>query len=207
MKKYVSAAPPQKYKSIAQRTVGSVVPARWLGGACRRRLVRITQLQTVQSTRARQRRTAVACPHPSRARRVRLVRRQRQPSVAAQDIVIVEILVTQRQRVDALRQQRAHVVLDARRIAVIDETFGQPLRQSDALIHLAKQQTPAVRTHVPTVEPARHAAPSETVKLKLRAVTLCDQGCFLFVRRKRLIARPLCHRKQPSSTSSVRLPG
>ena len=127
--------------------------------------------------------------------------------VAAQFVVIVEVLVTQRQRVHALRQQRAHVMLDARRVAVIDETPGQPFRQPDALVHFAKQQTAAVGTHVPTVEAARYPAPSKRVKIKLIVATLHVQGCFLFVWRKRFIAQPLCHRKQPSSTPSVRYPG
>ena len=81
--------------------------------------------------------------------------------------MIVEILVTQRQRVDALRQQRAQVMLDARRVAVINETRGQPFAQPDPLVHLPKQQTPAVRTHVSTVEPAAYPTPSKRLKLKL----------------------------------------
>ena len=172
-----------------------------------RRLRGVAQLQTVQRARTRQRRTPIALPHPARARRIHLARRQRQQRVAAQFVVIVEVLVTQRQRVHALRQQRAHVMLDARRVAVIDETPGQPFRQPDALVHFAKQQTAAVGTHVPTVEAARYPAPSKRVKIKLIVATLCVQGCFLFVWRKRLIAQPLCHRKQPSSTPSVRYPG
>ena len=95
--------------------------------------------------------------------------------------MIVEILVAQRQRMHALRHQRAHVVLHARGVAMVHEATGQPLRQTDASVHLAQQQAAAIRTHVAAVVAARHQAPSEGLEIELCAATLCVQRLFPFV--------------------------
>ena len=99
----------------------------------------------------------------------------------------------------SLRLQLVHVMFDARPIAVIDEASRHSRRHPGALVHLAKQHAAGVGADAPTIEASGDQTSSQGVKLKLLASTLCLQGCFLHVWPKRLIAQPLCHRKQPFS--------
>jgi len=56
--------------------------------------------------------------------------------------VIVEILVAQRQRENALPEQIRDGVFDEIAIAVIDEALGRPSQQPDRLFGLVQQQRP-----------------------------------------------------------------
>ena len=94
--------------------------------------------------------------------------------------MVVEILVAQRQRMHALRDQRAHIVFHARRVAVVLEATRQSPGQIDTPVHLAQQQATAVRTHVAAVVAARHQTPSKRLEIELCAVTLCVQRLFPF---------------------------
>jgi len=51
--------------------------------------------------------------------------------------VIVEILVAQRQSVDALRHHLGNRMLDAHRIAPVHKAVGEAAQQSDAPVGLA----------------------------------------------------------------------
>ena len=145
------------------------------------RPLRLAKLQPVQRTRAGQRRTPVPVPRAIRTGRVRPADQQRQHRVAPQRVVVVEILIAQRQRVHALRDQRAHIVFHARRVAVVLEAARQAPRQIDTPVHLAQQQATAVRTQVAAVVAARHQTPSEGLEIELCAATLCVQRLFPFV--------------------------
>ena len=121
--------------------------------------------------------------------------------------MVVEIFIPERDPVDPLRHQFMHAVFDARPIAVIDQTPRHSRRQSDALVGFAQQYATGIGTDAPTIKSPRNQSPSQGVKLKLFASTLCLQGCFLLVWPKRLIAQQLCHWKQPFSTPLVRIAG
>ena len=56
-----------------------------------------------------------------------------------------------------------------------------------------------VRADASPIESTRHHTPSQRVKLKLLASTLCLQGCFLVEWPNCLITRTLCHEEQPFS--------
>ena len=58
-----------------------------------------------------------------------------------------------------------------------------------------------------TIESAGDRTPSQGVKLKRLASTLCLQGCFLVGWLNLLIAQLSCHEEQPLSTPLVRFPG
>ena len=121
--------------------------------------------------------------------------------------MVVEIFVSKRDGIEALRHQLMHAMFDARRVAVIDQTPRYPRGQSGALVDLAEQDATGVGADAPTIEPAGHQTPSQGVKLELLTSTLCLQGCFLAGWRNLLIAQPLCHGKQPFSTPLVRFSG
>jgi hypothetical protein len=62
---------------------------------------------------------------------------QRENTVCAYRIVIVQILVTECQTVHALRNQPLHTVLDAVRVAVIDKTPGEPREHPQSMVDLS----------------------------------------------------------------------
>ena len=121
--------------------------------------------------------------------------------------MVVEVFISQRKPVDALPDKLLNAVLNARAITEIGKTLRQPRGQPDPNIRLANQHPTAVGTDATAIEPTRHRTPSQGVKLKLLASTLCIQGCSPFDWHKRLIAQSLCHEEQPFSTPSVRFPG
>ena len=109
-------------------------------------------LQPVERRLAGQRR-AVAAP------RLQLVREQRQHRIVPELVVVVDVLVSQRDGDDALAHQGAqrmdHVLLGA---AVV-EARRHPLDQTDLAVRLPEQQRPRVRSHPTAVEGGDHPAP------------------------------------------------
>lgn len=77
------------------------------------------------------------------AEHIGLARRRRQQRIAPQLGVIVEILITQRQPVEPLREQLADLVLNQILPAPIDKTASQPAAQPEPRIDLAQEQRPA----------------------------------------------------------------
>ena len=142
-------------------------------------LFRLAQLQPVQRARARQRTAPVPLPRALRAGRVRLADQQRQQAVAAQRVVVVQILVAQRQPVHPLRHQLPRRVLHLPAVAMILEAARDPGHQPQPPVHLAQQHAAAVRGEPAAVEAGDNPAASEAVKFKLRGSTLCSQGISL----------------------------
>jgi len=142
-----------------------------------------TVLQPLQRALARQRVSAVARPQPSRADQISLARRQRQQYVVAQPVVVVQILVAQRDPEHPLRHQIGGRVLHPRCIPVVHEAVREAAQPARALLHLAQQQHPTVRAHMLRFEPAHHRPASQTGKLNLRRATLClHRSALLFAR-------------------------
>jgi hypothetical protein len=106
-------------------------------------------LQTVQRALAGQG-LAVA------AMSLQLAGQHRQGRVLAQFIVVVEVLISQRQTEDTLAHQRLQSVLDQARVAAIDEAAGEPPHQLKTPVHLPQQQRPGVGRDHTTVEAGHH---------------------------------------------------
>ena len=140
---------------------------------------RLAQLQPVQRARTRQRATPVSLPGPLRPGRVRFADHQCHQAVAAQRVVIVQILVAQRDPVDPLRHQIRQRVLDLPGLAIIRTAARDPVHQPQPPVHLAQQDAAAVRRQPTAVKTAHHFAAPEGVKFKLRQRTLCAQGTSL----------------------------
>ena len=77
--------------------------------------------------------------------RAQLARQHRKRRVLAQLVVIVEILIAQRQPEDALPHQCRDRVLDITPVAPIHKALGKPTHQPEAPIHLPQQQRARVR--------------------------------------------------------------
>jgi hypothetical protein len=65
-----------------------------------------------------------------------------------QNVVVVEVLVTQRQPVDALAQQIGHRVGDEARIAPILENPGQRRGQPHSAIRLPQEHYPTIAGNI-----------------------------------------------------------
>ena len=175
--------------------------------ATARRFPGFTQLQAVQGARTGQGVASVALSHPLVPRHVRFAHQHREQRIIAQRIMVIEVFVSQGNRVDALGHQFIDAMFNARAIAVIHKTPRHPRRHPDTEAYLAKQHSSAVGADATAIKSTRHRAASQGVKLKLFDSTLCLQGCFLFDWHKRLIAQTLCHEEQLFSTPSVIFPG
>ena len=128
--------------------------------------------EPVQGRLARQRLAALA---PS----AELTGQRGQYRVTAQLIVIVQVLVAQRDPHDPLHHQRVHRVFDQLRIAPILEAGRHPFGQPQGAIDLAQQQRTRIRTDLPSVEIHRHLAAINTLRAWADYGTLCRHRGFL----------------------------
>ena len=143
-----------------------VIARRRRGRAYSRRM-----LKPVQRRLARQRFAAIAIPFALLARQIALARKQRQQRIVPQLVVIVEVLVAQRQPVDALAHQLAHAVLAALGVAMIAEARRQPLQQLQPPVDLAQQDRSPVGADRAAVKPRRHSPPEMLAELELNGRT------------------------------------
>ena len=137
-------------------------------------------LEAVESALAGAGVAAVLAPPPLLAFEVLLAAEQGQQRVRAQLIVIVEILITQRQPVDALGDQLAHAVFDLPGLAVIAEAGGELPHDAAALFGLAQQQRAAVGGDGAAIETGHHLAAAVVGEGEAGWGTLCHgRGRFL----------------------------
>jgi len=131
-----------------------------------RRLARPRRmLQTVQRALARQK--------PRRlGGALELAEQHAQNRIAAKLIVVVEVLIAQRQAEDALRNQSRERVDGHERIAAVDKASRKPIRQPDRLVRLAKQQRSGVRRNRSAIEIRHNPPPASPSKIHLRRATL-----------------------------------
>jgi hypothetical protein len=104
---------------------------------------------------------------------VGLAGQQGQQGIAAQLVVIVEILIPEGQPIDPLRHHLRYAVLNQLGAAMIGETARQALQQVDAPVRLAQQQGATIAGDRAAVETGRDLARKMTGKLEAGLVTLC----------------------------------
>ena len=105
---------------------------------------------------------------------------QGQQRVGPQLIVIVEILITQHQPVDALGDQFSHAVFDLPGLPMIPEAAGELPQDAGALLGLAQQHAAAVGGDRAAVETGHHLAAALIGKREAGLGTLCHgEGRFL----------------------------
>ena len=93
--------------------------------------------------------------------------------IVAQLLMIVQVLVAQRQPVDALREHLAKLVLDQQRRPPVGETRRHPLQQTDLAIGLTQQQSPAIARYPTRRETGLYAARKMKCKREDLLITLC----------------------------------
>ncbi len=138
------------------------------------RFIRTRQLDPVQSALARKTGPSVPTSASLGPLGIGLAHDRRQQGVEAQILVVVEVLIPQRQAVDPLRDQVSDAVLDAGLVPVIIETPCQPVEDSRALLDRPQQQRPAIRGDVTAVEICSDFPSTWTLEDERPALTLCS---------------------------------
>lgn len=114
------------------------------------------ELQAVERAGARQRLAPVAGQQAIGAARVGLAHQHRQQRVEAQAVVVVEILIAQRQGIHPLRDELGDAVLDRLGVTVIGELLRQACEDLRARLDLAQQQSTTVRAYPAPIEFPHH---------------------------------------------------
>src|SRR4051794_26245877 len=120
------------------------------------------QLQPVQRALARQ------CP-----RRISLLHQRRDQRIVTELVMVVQILVAQRQSYHSLADQAFHGVLDQQRVPKITKTGRELTQQPSPPLDLSQQQPAAIRTELPAIETSHDLPPSHPLETQLFPVTLC----------------------------------
>jgi hypothetical protein len=152
-------------------------------------------LQAVQRALARQRRRRLGGA-------VELVEQHAENRIAAKFIVVVEVLIAERQAKDALRHQGLHLVPDVIRIAGVAEAGGETVDEPDGLVRLAQQQRTGVGGHHPAVEIRYHPTPAGPSESHLLRATLCPHRGALSNRRNSLIVKQVYLIRGPDAPQS-----
>jgi hypothetical protein len=108
-----------------------------------------------------------------RAMGLELARQQRHHRIVAQLVMVVQVLVAQRDAEYPLPYQRADLMLDQLRAPPIRKAGGKPIHQPERPIRRPQQQRARVAGQRPAVEPRDNAAPFYWCKSKQIRVTLC----------------------------------
>ena len=147
--------------------------------------LRPAQLQPVERALARHRRAVLA---PRRE----LAGQHRHHRVVAQLVMIIEVLVAQRDPEHPLAHQGRHLVLDQLLPPRVPEAAGEALDELDRTIRRTQQQCPGIRRDGAPVERRHHRTSFYRCKIKPIRNTLCrHRGAPLSLRspsRKRTFA-------------------
>ena len=154
---------------------GGVADAAVTVGPCR------SVLQPVQRALAGQRREA----GPARLDPPQCCAKR---GVAAQVVMVDEVLVAARNAEHALPDQRRHVVAHPPRHPAIAETGGETVKQPDGPVGGAQQQRARVRRDRATTEIRHHGASIDACKAHRLRATLCRHRALPVGRRKCLFA-------------------
>ena len=130
------------------------------------RRLQAAELQPVQRRLAGDRRAILAA-------RFELPGQHRHHRIVAQFVVIVEILIAERDPEHPLADQRHHLMLDQFLTSLVMKACREPLHHPDRTIRRAQQQRPGIRGDRPAVERRHHFAAFHGCKSKQIRATLC----------------------------------
>ncbi len=121
--------------------------------------------------------------------------------------MIVEVLVAERQRIDALGHQVLGRVLDQRRIAMINKAARELTDDARGVLAPAQQQRARIRADRPAVKTGHDFSCAKGVEFQRLCATVCsheaasDLWCNYFYKQH------LYHIERPRATLSVRNAG
>ncbi len=114
-------------------------------------------LQTIERALAGKHRAILAL-------RLQLVRQQGQDRIVAQLVVVVEILVSERNLTDPLADQGGKLMHNQLRRPVIDEAECDTIKQSDRPVAMAQQQRAGLRADRPAIERRHNPALEDALR-------------------------------------------
>jgi len=165
------------------------------------------QLEPVERALASERLAAITAALAHLARWIELAHQRRQQWIVAQRVVIVQILVAERQRVGALGNQLLDRVLDERWVAVVGKAARELRDDARGALTLAQQQRAAVGRDRAAVKTGHHFARTKGLELGRFCATVCPHEAVSAVWSKCLWINYLYHSERPRATSSVRNAG
>jgi hypothetical protein len=130
------------------------------------RRLRSAQLKTVERRFAGHRR---AVRPPCR----KLVGQHRHDRIVTQLVVIVEVLIAQRNPDHPLPHQGRHAVLDQVLVTLVDKALGKAINHSDLAVRRPQQQRASVRRDRPAIKTSHNFPPPNGCKFEQFRVTLC----------------------------------
>ncbi|ESX23341.1 hypothetical protein X765_29085 [Mesorhizobium sp. LSHC440B00] len=134
--------------------------------------------------------------------RLELAGQHRQHRIMAQLVMVVQVLVAERQREDALADKRLHLMLDRCRPAGIHETAGKAADQPDRPVRQPQQKRAGIGGDSSTVKTDYDGAPFNRCKIKPFRYTLClHRGIPLL--KVSLCRRSIFLDSEPRCTSTV----
>ena len=125
------------------------------------------QLQPVQCRLAGDRGAVVA------ASRFELAGQHRHHRIVAQFVMIVEVLIAERDPEHPLPDQRHHLMFDQVLASHIVKAGRKPIHHPDRPIGRSQQQRPGIRRDRPAIERRNHLAAFNSCKSKQISATLC----------------------------------
>src|SRR5690606_25448314 len=96
--------------------------------------------------------------------------------LAPERVVVVHVLVAEREAEDPLPDDLPDIVLDATAVAVVHETLREALDDAPAALDPAEQQHPGVRSDLATVEIGHEFAAAGGLGAQVARATVCGQG-------------------------------
>jgi hypothetical protein len=114
--------------------------------------------------------------------------------------MITEILLAQRQSLEALADQRFDRVLDAQRIALVDQAGGQAMPYVRLAFYLTEQQRASVTDDVTAIKAGHHFTGPYRGKGEGFLDTLRHRKRPLLFGANVFSTNSLCHTKRPFST-------
>jgi hypothetical protein len=173
-----------------------------LGVGSRRR-----QFQPIQRALARQRLTTILLPQPVLSSRIFFPHQHRQQRVLAQPVMIVEILVSQRQPIHPLPHQLFDRVLDYLCFPVIHKTLRKLPNDVSLRFQFPQQQRSPIGCDRAPVESRHHCSIRQPLKLIGLLITLCSHQAAAPFASKLIFPNCLDAWMQPDSFPLVRNPG
>ena len=130
------------------------------------RRLQLAQLQPVERRLAGNRR-AVLAP------RFQLARQHRHHRIVAQFVVVVEILIAERDREHPLADQCRDLMLDQFRAPLVVKARRKPIHHPNRTIRGSQQQRSRIRCHQSGIKCGFHRAAFNDSKIKAFCATLC----------------------------------
>jgi hypothetical protein len=125
----------------------------------------------------------------------------------AQLVVVVQVLVTQRLPVDALRHQGLDLMHDILGGTPVTKAARHRCGQAHGPVGLPQQQRSGIGCRRPALEIGHNLAASEPFKNQLSVATVCRHRLSPSDQSKRLVAQPLSLIPSADALTTVRNPG